>query len=243
VARTLARLGLAPDALQCGPQEPMDRPTRDALIRGGERPSALHNNCSGKHAGFLALALELGVDPRAYLDPACAAQALVRRAVAAMAGVGEETLLPAIDGCSAPTYRLPLAALATAIARVASPEGLDERRAAACRRLTGAVAAWPELVAGTRRRLCTDLVRASGGRLFPKLGGEAVYVVGAVGRGLALAVKVDDGELRGLHAVVVALLERLGWLTAAEAAGLERWKSPRIENWAGRVTGRLEVPP
>ena len=176
VARLLARLGLTPAALQCGPQEPMDRAAREALIQAGARPTALHNNCSGKHAGFLALALALGTDPAAYLDPAGAPQVLVRQAVAAMAGVAEEALVPAVDGCSAPTYRMPLASLATAIARIASPAGLAEPRAAACRRMAAAVAAHPELLAGSKKRLCTDLVRASGGRLYPKLGGEAVYV-------------------------------------------------------------------
>jgi L-asparaginase II len=241
VARLLARLGLTPAALQCGPQQPMDRAAREALIRAGAAPSALHNNCSGKHAGFLALALALGADPATYLDAASAPQVLVRRALASMAGVDEGALVPAVDGCSAPTYRLPLASLATALARVTSPAGLPEPRARACRRMTAAVAAHPELLAGSHKRLCTDLVRASGGRLFPKLGGEAVYVVAARETGRALAVKSDDGELRGLHAVVVALLERLGWLSADEAAALQPWKSPRLENWAGRTTGRLEV--
>ena len=162
VDSALRRLSLGVGALRCGPQRPMDSAARDALVREGLEPTALHNNCSGKHAGFLALALYLGVDPERYLEPDCASQRLARQAIASMAGLDEADLVPAVDGCSAPTYRMPLTALATAIARVANPDGLSTQRAAACRRMTAAVGAWPELVAGTRKRLCTDLARATG---------------------------------------------------------------------------------
>ena len=98
-----------------------------------------------------------------------------------------------------------------------------------------------QAVAGTRERLCTDIVRATGGRLFAKLGGEAVYVVGVCGADRALAIKLDDGALRGLHAVVVELLERRGYLRPSEVAALAGWKRPALTNWAGRVTGHIEV--
>ena len=241
VAALLERIGLGPEHLQCGPQPPGNRETRLALYRSGRVPGAIHNNCSGKHAGFLALALHLGVDPERYLDPESESQRLVRRAVEEMSGAAGDRLTTAIDGCSAPTFRLPLRHLARAIARVASPGGLPAARREACERITAAVAAWPDLVAGTRGRLCTDLSRATGGRLFPKIGGEAVYVVGERGGGRALAVKIDDGAFRGLHPVVIALLERHGMLSAAEADALESWRHPVLKNWAGLEVGRLEV--
>ncbi len=241
VARILARLGLQTSHLQCGPQPPGDSEAREALVRSGAAPSALHNNCSGKHAGFLALALHLSVDPARYLDPESASQELVRTAVGEMAGTEPGELTSAVDGCSAPTFRLPLVRLATAITRVANPEGLAASRRAACERMTRAVAAWPELIAGTRKRLCTDLARASGGRLFPKVGGEAVYVVGVRGAGRGLAVKIDDGSSRGLAAVVVELCRRLGYLSTAESEALEAWRERSLKNWAGREVGRVEV--
>jgi L-asparaginase II len=241
VAALLERLGLGPEALQCGPQPPGDKATRLALARSGGRPSPIHNNCSGKHAGFLALALHLGVDPADYLDPESASQVQVRRAVTEVTDARDGELTAAVDGCSAPTFRLPLTRLATGIARVANPDGLAAERRAACRRMADAVAAWPELIAGSHERLCTDLARVTGGRLFPKLGGEAVYLVGIRGADRGLALKVDDGHLRGMNATVVALLERFGFLSADEVAALDSWRRPVLKNWAGREVGHIEV--
>ena len=241
VAALLARLGLGPGDLQCGAQPPGNRDTRKALTRAGVSPTPLHNNCSGKHAGFLALALHLGVDPERYLDPESESQRSVRRAVEELGGVPAGQLTSAIDGCSAPTFRLPLASLASAIARVTNPGDLPPARRAACERITAAVATWPELVAGSRERLCTDLSRASGGRLFPKIGGEAVYVVGERGADRALALKMDDGNLRGMHPVAIALLLRLGMLSEGEADRLASWRRPVMKNWAGLEVGRVEV--
>jgi len=241
VAATLARLGLSEADLRCGTQPPADRATREELVRAGRAPGALHHNCSGKHAGFLVLARHLGVEPATYLDPASDGQRLVRTAISQMTGVAEPELVPAIDGCSAPTYRLPLGALATAFARVADPDGLESGRAAICRRMRAAVAAHPELVAGSRKRLCTDLVRASGGRLFPKVGAEAVYAIGLGDGDRGLAVKVDDGGWRGLFAAVLALVERLGWLAEDELDRLERWRDPILRNSAGLEVGRIET--
>jgi L-asparaginase II len=241
VARVLRRLGLETDDLQCGPQPPGDGEARRALVLAGEQPSALHNNCSGKHAGFLALGLHLGVETPRYLEPGSASQVLVREAIAAMAGLEPDDLGLGIDGCSAPTFRMPLVHLATALARVANPDGLPDERRAACRRMQSAVATYPELIAGTRRRLCTDLARVTKGRLFPKIGSEGVYVIGAVGRDLGLAIKVDDGNERGLNALILDLCRRLGWIGSDEADALAEWQAGPISNWAGQEVGRVEV--
>jgi L-asparaginase II len=241
VAAILARLGLSPADLQCGPQPASDPETRSDMERRGEKPSALHNNCSGKHAGFLALAKHLGVPTQRYLDPASESQRLVRAALEAMTGVEPGELTIAVDGCSAPTFRLPLARLATGIARVANPEGLPEPRRAACLRMARAVERNPELIAGRHKRLCTDLVKASQGRLFPKIGGEAVYVVGVRARDRGLAIKIDDGSTRGLHALVLALLERFEFLGPAELGALASWREPTLRNWSGLEIGRIEV--
>jgi len=241
VERVLARLGLSADDLGCGPQPPGDRDTRHELVRAGQRPGRVHNNCSGKHAGFLALARHLDADPRAYLRPDGPVQRAVRAAVAEMTDVAPESLGDAVDGCSAPTFRMPLARLAMAIARVANPDGLAPARRAACERMQRAVAQHPHLIAGHHGRLCTDLARESGGRLFPKLGGEAVYVLGAVGRDRALAIKVDDGSERGFRALVLDLCRRLGWLDAAQLAALARWSAGPLNNWAGETVGHVEV--
>lgn len=241
VARTLGRLGFTHATLRCGAHPPSDGPTRAELSVRGEEPTALHNNCSGKHTGFLALALQAGVEPEHYLDPESASQREVRHALASFTDVPERELIPAVDGCSAPTYRMPLRALALGFARMTTPDGLGSERAATCRRLTEAAARHPVLIAGTRKRLCTKLLEVSGGRLFPKIGAEAMYAVGLRGGDRAFAVKLDDGGLRGMHAVVLALAERLEWLGSDAMDALERFAPRVLTNHAGREVGTLEV--
>lgn len=241
VERMLRRIGLRAADLQCGAEPPWDGEARRELIRAGVEANAMHHNCSGKHSGFLALSLHLDVDPRRYLDPESPGQVLVREAVNDMTGAAEGQLTTAVDGCSAPTFRLPLDRLATGLARVANPEGLPSARRSACERMGRAVAAWPELIAGSRKRICTDLARASGGRLFPKLGGEAVYGIGVRGLDRGLALKVDDGNHRGFHALIVELCTRFGLLDESEAAGLARWRERSIKNSAGLEVGTVEV--
>jgi L-asparaginase II len=237
----LRRIGLGPGDLGCGVQPPRDAATRAALEERGASPSALHNNCSGKHAGFLALARHLGEDPARYLEPESEVQRLARRAVCAMCGVEERDVALATDGCSAPTFRLPLCGLATAFARLANPAGLAPERRAACEWMLRAATENPELIAGRRGRICTDLARAGAGRIFPKVGAEAVYALGVAGEGRALAVKIDDGGPRALHALVVRLVERFGFLGGPALESLAGWRGHPLRNWVGREVGDTEV--
>lgn len=241
VSATIERLGLGPEALRCGSGAPMDGAARRALIRADEEAGAIHHNCSGKHVGFLALARHRDVPVEHYLDPDSASQREVRAALLAMTGLSEEDLYVAIDGCSAPTFRLPLRALAQGFARFASPRGLPSEREQACRTLLAAAQEHPELIAGRKNRLCTELLKASPGELFPKIGAEAVYAVAHVGRDQALAVKMDDGVWRGVHAVVVALLQQLGWLPAVLTDELAAFRGTVLHNAAGLPVGSIEV--
>lgn len=216
VASLLRRGGFVADQLGCGPHAPFDGETRRQLLRVGERPGRLHNNCSGKHAGFLLLAKACGDEPAHYLDPGARGQREVNAAVAAMAGL-PGPLPTGLDGCGAPTFVLPLLALAQAFCRLANPIDQPSVRAAACRRILDAVAAAPAMLAG-ERRFCTALLRCLPGRNFAKNGAEGVYAValapdarrrrcpGAVG----IACKIDDGSERGYQPVIVDLLWRLG---------------------------------
>ncbi len=241
VERLLARIGLSTADLRCGPQMPADPEARAQLRAEHRSPGAVHNNCSGKHAGFLALAVHLGVEPRAYLDPDSEVQRLVKKAVLEMTGVEPSEFSSAIDGCSAPTFRMPLRGLATAFARVANPSGLARERSAACRRMLASVAAYPELIAGRHQRICTDLARVTHGRLFPKVGGEAVYGIGLVDKDRGLAIKIDDGGTRALHAMIVDLLRRFEFASASELEALASWEEKRLRNWAGIEVGRTQV--
>jgi len=232
VTAVLARMGLDLGALECGPARPwfsaLDAPTSPA-----------QHCCSGKHIGFLAVAMHLAGIPDGYLDPDSEGQRLAAASVTDMTGCAD--LEMATDGCSAPTFRLPLQALATGIARMASPEGLERERSAACERICAAAAAHPTLIAGSAGRLCTDLLVASGGRCFAKMGAEGVYVVGVRGSGEALAAKVDDGSERGLEQLVLTVLAARGHLEKSEMDQLSSWHDPILRNAAGLPVGSVEV--
>lgn len=236
VRSLLARGGLDEDQLGCGPHAPFDQDGRLALLRAGDKPGKVHNNCSGKHSGFLHLAKDCGDDLAHYLDPGCRSQRLVADAVAAMAGL-QAPLPTGLDGCGAPTFVLPLAALARAFCQLANQDGQGSVRAAACRRILAAAGAAPTLVAG-EKRLCTALLRQWPGRCFAKNGAEGVYAValapdparrrfpGALG----LAIKCDDGSERGYQPVVVDLLQRLGALPAQLPPELQAFHALPVHN-------------
>lgn len=235
-SHTLSLIGLNADALQCGASAPM-------FVGPKATQRRIFHCCSGKHAGFLAVSQHLGEQPVNYLDPAGAVQTLVHEAVLDITGADPTTVSRAIDDCSAPTFRLPLHALATGIARIANPEvaGLTPGRIAACQRITSAAAQFPELVAGSTNRLCTDLMKVTQGRLFAKSGAEAVYLVGAVGSDRGLAIKVDDAADRARDPMVIALLQRFDLLSADEAAQLSDWTNADIVNADSLVVGHREL--
>lgn len=231
----LTRIGLDDTALRCGAEPP-------AGSASGAAAQAITHNCSGKHAGFLTTAVHLGDDPARYLDPTSAVQTQVRNAILAFTGADPATVETAVDGCSAPTWILPLQSLAMGLAAMANPELLAEHHAAAAHRITGAAAAHPQLVGGTStRRFDTHALQASNGRLFAKGGAEAVQTIGIVGAGVGFAAKIDDGANRALPALALSVLHRHGLLTDHERATLASWTDPARYNAAGLEIGRLEV--
>jgi L-asparaginase II len=238
VAGLLRRAGLSAAALACGPQAPFDAAAAAALLRAGRSPEPIHHNCSGKHAGFLLLAQDCGTPLPDYLAPDSTVQRLVRAAVADLTGVPDSSLGVAVDGCGAPTLRLPLAGLARAFWRLANPRSLPPARRAACERLLAAVGSAPEHLAG-RGRLCTALVESAPGRVYPKNGAEGVYAVGLAGLDFGVAIKVEDGAARGCTPVVVDVLRRLGlWPSVPE--GLADFARLPIRNSRRELVGHVE---
>ncbi|MFQ5985711.1 MAG: asparaginase, partial [Alphaproteobacteria bacterium] len=158
----LERLHLTEDDLECGPHAPLNATAAEALVRDGRNPTRLHNNCSGKHAGYLTLARHLGVPPRGYSRPDHPVQRVVTRTLAEMADVDAEPVPVAVDGCGVPTLGLPLARLAAAMARLAAAHDLSPARAAAAERVFEAMGREAAMVAG-RGRFCTAVIRATGG--------------------------------------------------------------------------------
>jgi L-asparaginase II len=236
VRRLLARGDLDESLLGCGPHVPFDRDAAQALIAAGQRPLRVHNNCSGKHAGFLHLAKACGDDLAHYLDPACKSQQEVNAAVAAMAGVAAPIEV-GVDGCGAPTFLLPLAALARAFSRLANPDGLPVVRATACRHVVAAARSEPAMLAG-KARFCAALLRHVPRIAFAKNGAEGVYALAVAPDparrrcpgGLGIAVKISCGSERGYQPPVVDLLAALGCLPAGVPEALAAWHMQPLLN-------------
>ncbi len=237
VADMLRRADCVPDQLQCGVHPPLFYAAHDELPPSGVAFTVLQHNCSGKHSGMLAYCRHCGLPTESYLAFDHPLQRAIRQAVAHLTGVAESSLIAGIDGCSAPNYAVPLSALAFAYARLAGDE--DSRYGTAPSALASAMSAHPEMVSGDRRN---DLVlmRAGRGDWVSKVGAEGVQAIGVRSKGWGIAVKVVDGNARGLHPATVAVLEQLGLLDDEQRSDLSAWREPAIRNYRGIVTGRVE---
>ena len=236
VTAWLASLGLSEPDLRCGTHWPYDIPAHDGLIRAHETPCQIHNNCSGKHAGFLTLTRHLAAGPE-YVEIDHPVQRAVRAAFEEV--TGESSPGHGIDGCSAPNFATSLEALARAMAAFAVASDSGDTRARAMHRLTRAMAAHPDLVAG-EGRACTELMQAAGGGVAIKTGAEGVFVAILPGLGRGIAVKIADGHARAAEAVIAALLVRLGALDADHPATRKRLNTVQ-RNWRGIETGILRL--
>jgi L-asparaginase II len=237
-SRMLGRAGLDPSALACGTHWPIHQPSAQALARSGAVATALHNNCSGKHAGFLCTACALGVDHQGYGEPSHAVQRQVRATLEGLAGLALTEASCAVDGCSVPTWAMPLDRLALAFARFGTGHGLPPERARAAARLRAACAANPWYVAGTGR-FCTAIMQRFGQRVFVKTGAEGVFCGALPEQGLGVAVKCDDGATRAAEVITAALIARLLPMRADERTALAGFVQPPLRNWNGREVGLL----
>ncbi len=234
----LAKVDHDERVLECGAHWPLGEDEARALARLGRTPTALHNNCSGKHAGFICLSCAMGVDPKGYVTPDHAVQREVKASIEAMTGarLSEETR--GVDGCAIPTYAVPLVALARGFARLGTGRGLSQERRDAATRIRAAVAAHPVTVAG-RGRFDTEVMSLLGGAVFTKSGAEGVFCAALPEAGLGLAVKADDGAGRAAQVMIAALIRRFGGFDDETSARFKRFVSPRLLNWNGAEVGLL----
>jgi L-asparaginase II len=226
----LERAGLNGAALACGAHLPRSHSAEREFAIAGTAPSALHNNCSGKHAGMLATAVHLGEPTSDYWRPDHPVQLRVRSTLEEFAGCSLGAEVRGIDGCSAPNWAIPLAALARAFACFVTGEGAGARHRQAAQRIASACWAKPKLIAGAGR-LDTRVMGRWPGRVFTKTGAEGVYCGALPGLGLGFALKIDDGAGRASEAVVLRLLERF----FPGASGLDEGRT--LRNWRGLEVG------
>jgi len=236
----LERIGCTAADLACGYHDPMDAESLADVQREPDSKSPLHNNCSGKHAGMLALAKAEAWPIAGYERPEHPLQQLMLRTIAECCGVSAATIPLGVDGCSVPVFGLPLTAMAQGYARlaVAMASGGDGR-ARALQRIGRAMVAQPVTVEGVGR-LATDIMLAGRGRLLAKSGAEGLLLVAQPATGRGIAIKCEDGAMRALGPAAVELLLALGALEPGDAASLVLHRRPPVHDAAGHVVGALE---
>ena len=233
----LRKVGAAEEALACGPHIPLGKEAARELAERREEPTRVHNNCSGKHTGMLALARVHGWPLAGYQEADHPVQQRMQQEVAQWAEVSADEIPTAVDGCGVITFALRLERLAGAFARFAASARRGEN---APSRIVQAMVRNPEYVAGTDR-LCTELMRVARGRVFAKVGAEGVYCAGVPGAELGIALKVEDGATRAAEPALIATLKALAILEDDEVAGLARFAEPDITNTRGERVGMLRA--
>jgi L-asparaginase II len=245
VAAMLGKIGLDESALHCGAHEPYGKNEADRLSERHEKPTPLHNNCSGKHAAMLALALYLGAPIENYEEPAHPVQQLIARTIEQFSGVPVNKMGLGVDGCSAPNFAVPLRAMALMYVRLINPPvSFDESIQRAAARVVKAMQANPEMVEGTGE-LDTELMKSCNERLVSKVGAEGVYTAGVLPcerfpEGLGIAFKIEDGDKgdRARSPVAVEILRQLGVLPA-DAKGIESFAHHIVRNHRGDEVGEV----
>lgn len=240
VANFLGRMGLSVADLECGAHQPTNGVAREELRERHEEPTALHNNCSGKHAGMLSVALAMGVPTRDYVKREHEVQRAVRAAVELV--IGEELTEDrcGIDGCSIPTWAAPIRAWAHGFARMATGHGLDAGHAAGARALFDAATKHPHLVAGTGH-LDTLVMEAFGGRVMQKGGAEGVQCGAIRDKGWGYALKCDDGNMAASQAMVAALLLKFAEPDEKQRGVLEGFARQPTLNVRKAVVGEVRA--
>jgi L-asparaginase II len=234
----LRKAGLDERALACGPHPPYYEPAAKALMAEGLEPGRIHNNCSGKHAGMLALARHHGWPTDGYHRPDHPVQRRMLEEVTRWTGTDAAAVRTATDGCGVVTFGLPLRGLALAFARLAQEAAARPQSAPG--RIVAAMTGHPFAVAGTGR-LCTELMRVADGRLVAKTGAEGVYAVGVLSEGLGVALKVEDGAKRASEPALLAVLGELGLLSGPELEALRAFAMPVVRNTRDEDVGAIRA--
>ncbi len=242
----LRKIGLGPEALHCGAHEPYGTEAALELRTRGEQPNALHNNCSGKHAGMLATALHLGAPIDNYESPENPVQKAIADAVSQFSGVAVTDMAVGVDGCAVPAFGITIKAMALAYVRLVSPPAsFDKKTRDACERIVRVMSAYPELIGGTSERLDTELMRAAPRRLISKVGADGVYTAGIRPseewpHGLGVALKIEDGDDKFARpTVVIESLRQLGVLRDESLEAVAKYAFFPVKNRRGDVVGEI----
>jgi L-asparaginase II len=237
-AEMLARAGLSPVCLECGAQPPSLKADYDRMILAGEKPQAIHNNCSGKHSGFLCFAAHEGMDTKGYVKFAHPVQRAIAAILTETTGAPHGAENHGIDGCSIPTYSIPLKSLAVAFARFGVGDGGGPLRSKAMLRIRDACLAHPQMVHGSGG-FDTEVMAALKGRAFTKTGAEGVFVAALPEQGLGIALKVHDGAKRASEAAMALFIESFLEVEETQAKLLKGFSKHELRNWNSITVGKV----
>jgi len=244
VRKMLVKIGLGESDLKCGAHLPFNDKEAERMIKAGEQPTQMHNNCSGKHCALLGEATQSGADITTYYLLENPVQQKILETVSIFTDIPPDEIKIGIDGCAAPNFALPVSAMAKSFARlVFPPKSFDKEKREACRVIISAMTSYPEMIGGTER-LDTMIMQTLRGKIISKVGAEGVYAAGILPsakwkKGLGIAFKIEDGEdKRARPVVAIELLRQLGIL---DAESLKTLSPMMIENRRGDIVGKIEA--
>lgn len=240
VRSVLKKAGLNEDYLQCGSHYPLADYAAEELRNKGLKPQNIHCNCSGKHSGMLVTTNYYGDDLSTYYKPEHPTQRRILKTISEVCEYDEDKVVIGIDGCGVPVHAMPLYKFAQGFAKLSKPELFDSKREKAVRTITNVMTKYPEMVGGTDR-ICTDLMKICGDRLFAKSGAAAYYAIGLKNKGIGITIKIEDGNSSIVPAVVLETLRQLDVIEEDELKKLERYYVLKSINHKKEVVGETKI--
>lgn len=240
VRRILSKSGLNEEYLQCGTHWPFAKSATKELKEKGLSPAFVHCNCSGKHAGMLITAKYLDEDLNTYYKLEHPVQQRIMKTIAEVCEYDESKIITAIDGCGVPVHAMPLYKFAQGFARLSKPEVFEGRRQQVVKKINESLTTYPEMVGGTDR-ICTDLMKLCGDRLFAKAGAAGYYAIGLKDRGLGMTFKIEDAGVGIIDAVVLETLKKLDIISSEELKKLEKYYLMESKNHKGELVGYTKI--
>jgi L-asparaginase II len=240
VRNILSKIGLEESALQCGPQMPTLREDQVEMIKNDIKPQRIQNNCSGKHAGFLAYCVFRGWPVETYLELNHPLHLEILDVIAKFHEYPKEQIKAGVDGCSAPIFAFPVFNQAVAYKNLVYPNQFDEATQKACKLMIDAIVEYPMMIAG-HKRYCSDLMRLSEGKLIGKTGADGIYSIGVCEQALGICIKVDDGKMGPQYNIAQSIVEQLQILPQSANQELESYVHFENKNFGGMVTGETKV--
>lgn len=240
LSRLMKKAGMEEAMLQCGITLPFGKEAAHKLLASGKQPTQLHCNCSAKHAGMMAAAKTMGFSTDRYEQPEHPIQKYIMNVVSDFCSVEKKQIGVGVDGCGVPVYAIPLENMAFAYANLTDKSFLQGKYSKSQNYVMSAMTMFPEMVAG-EGRFDTELMKLFGDRVLSKTGSEGVYCAGIPGKGIGIAFKIEDGNLRAVPPVAVEILIQIGIISREEAKKLTNYWNQPVLSHKGKAVGKIRT--